>query len=147
MVGPGQPYWRFRSEVPTKPQLPLQYLVSGISSAPSKGSKLILQRKVFDGLSFEHVHMLTTLPRKRADDPTSTPLACTLTAAIPAALALLEAVGFKDWHITFALSFNEAVPIVLFVGCLAWFLTERRHVQETGTASEYLANLMKERIQ
>jgi hypothetical protein len=95
--------------------------------------------QAFRQLDFHAAYMLATLPRKRADDPTSTPLACTLTAAVPALVGFVGGFSFSKPY--FSIDFASMLYIAIFVGCFAWFLVKRNEDRDQKTSLQYLEEL------
>jgi hypothetical protein len=97
--------------------------------------------QAFRELDYHVCYMLATLPRKRADDPTSTPLACMLTSAIPAAISFFG--GFKLNPFSYSIDFSSLLTIGIFVGCLVWYLVKRDEQRYQKTSLQYLAMMFK----
>ena len=96
---------------------------------------------VFRELDYHHAYMLATLPRKGRERPASTALGCTLTAIIPATIALFQAVKIKP-TLSFSLDFVGLLEVLLFFGCLVWYIVEKINEEEAITATEYLDKLV-----
>jgi len=68
---------------------------------------------------------------------TSTPLACSLTAAIPAIISLVNSIHISGPHF-FEMELDGFIETTLFFACVAWFLNELRHQRGEVRSREYL---------
>lgn len=108
------------------PDVPVTYLPS-------------LPISVFPQFGMEHAVKLASLPRSRSDEPTSVPAACAITALVPAIIGIIDSVHLTP--LRFEMGISEFAEVAIFLGCLVWYVVERRRTKAEQTSLEYLEQL------